>query len=274
MKSSIEFCFLIFIILFYNCNSIPQQEKYKQFYYKAHIKVINDDSLSILLTNPVDCPLRFYIDLSHTIKNGIKTYKGLPAPIICDFLSREESKKFYSKGAEFQIGKIEIVTNTGTYIDCPFHRYVKGKDTSEISLNKLVDVPAITVKVPYIHTKEITSRFFKNFIFKNKAVLKNTHWSKFWGTDLYFHNHPYLNKESAEFLRDKGALLVGIDSLNIDDTSNNSRPVHSILLGSEILIVEHLSNLHKLPKQNFHFSAIPPKLKGVGTFPVRAFAKI
>jgi len=212
------------------------------------------------------------IDLSHIIFDGLITYKGLPAPIICDYLSRENSKANYEEGATFQIGKIEMVSNTGTYIDCPFHRYENGKDLSETKLEAFANLDAITIHAK--NTMEIGVDFFRNKEIRNKAVLVNTGWSRHWNTDAYFENHPFLTKEAAEYLRDCQVKLVGIDSHNIDDTRGKSRPVHTILLGSEILIVEHLCNLDKLPESNYLFSAVPPKFKGVGTFPVRAFASV
>jgi arylformamidase len=213
------------------------------------------------------------VDLSHTIENGLVTYKGLPAPIICDYLSRENSKKFYEEGTEFQIGKIEMVSNTGTYIDCPFHRYVHGKDLSEVGLESFTDLPAIVIRVPHTKTISITDELLKNYEIRNRAVLIHTGWDEYWNTDLYYENHPHLTKEAAEYLKKCNVKLVGIDSHNIDDTSGKSRPVHTILLGAEILIVEHLCNLNSIPDDGFTFSAVPPKFKGVGTFPVRAMAK-
>jgi arylformamidase len=212
------------------------------------------------------------IDLSHTIFDGLITYKGLPAPVICDYLSREESKELYEEGTQFQIGKIELVANTGTYIDCPFHRYENGKDLSEVGLEKFVDLDAITINVKNI--TEVGVKYFEGKNVSKKAVIVYTDWAKHWNTEKYFENHPYLTKEVAEYLRDQRVRLVGIDSYNIDDTKGKSRPVHSTLLASEILIVEHMCNLDKLPESGYTFSAVPPKFKGVGTFPVRAFAKI
>lgn len=212
------------------------------------------------------------IDLSHTIFDGLVTYKGLPAPIICDFLSRENSRGKYEEGTEFQIGKIEMVSNTGTYIDCPFHRYEHGKDLSEVNLEAFANLEAVTIDAA--NAIEIGADYFKGLEIRNKAVLVRTDWSKNWNTDAYFENHPFLTKEAADYLVECGVKLVGIDSHNIDDTRGNSRPVHTILLGAEILIVEHLCNLDQLPANNYLFSAVPPKFKGVGTFPVRAFATL
>lgn len=213
-------------------------------------------------------------DLSHTIDNGLVTYKGLPAPIICDYLSREESRKIYDEGTEFQIGKIEMVSNTGTYLDCPFHRFENGKDLSEVGLECFTDLEAIVIRVPYSETLEITEVHLRNYEIRNKAVLIHTGWDKHWNTEMYYEDHPYLTKEAAEYLRDCFVKLVGIDSHNIDNTNMNSRPVHTTLLGAEILIVEHLCNLYLLSEDDFTFSAVPPKFKGVGTFPVRAMAKM
>lgn len=215
-----------------------------------------------------------FIDLSHTIENGLITYKGLPAPIICDFLSREDSRKLYEEGTEFQIGKIEMVANTGTYIDCPFHRYENGKDLSEVGLEAFTDLDGVVIHIPHTETLAITEEHLRNYEIRNRAVLIHTGWDEFWNTDNYFRPNPHLTKGASEYLRDCNVKLVGIDSVNIDDTTGKSRPAHTILLGSEILIVEHMCNLYLLPDDGFTFSAIPPKFKGMGTFPVRAMAKV
>jgi arylformamidase len=214
------------------------------------------------------------IDLSHTIEDGMITYKGLPAPIICDYLSREKSRAIYEPGTEFQIGKIEMVTNTGTYLDCPFHRYEDGKDLSQVALEKFANLPAIVVRIPHTKAIAIDRKYFESVDVKGKAVLIHTGWSEFWRKDQYFENNPFLTEDAALYLRDHGAVLVGIDSHNIDDTRGKSRPVHSTLLKAEILIVEHMCNLEQLPDMNFTFNAVPPKFKGVGTFPVRAYADV
>jgi kynurenine formamidase len=214
------------------------------------------------------------IDLSHVIEHGMITYKGLPAPLICDYLSREESRKFYAEGTAFQIGKIEMVSNTGTYLDCPFHRYADGKDLSEIDLSDFTDLDTVVVRADWRTVQAIDESYFQGLNLSDKAVLVHTDWSTHWRTDQYFENNPFLTASAAEFLKDAGVKLVGIDSHNIDDTRGNTRPVHSILLRHNILIVEHLTNLARLPTQGFQFSAVPPKFKGVGTFPVRAFARV
>ena len=215
-----------------------------------------------------------FVDLSHTIESGLITYKGLPAPIVCDYLSREESKKFYEPGTEFQIAKIEMVANTGTYLDCPFHRFAHGKDLSELEIKQFADLDGVVIRVPFTETLAITPAHLQDYEIRNRAVLIHTGWATHWNTDQYFENHPYLTKEAAGFLRDSQVKLVGIDSHNIDNTSGNSRPVHTTLLEAEILIVEHLCHLELLPAVGFLFSAVPPKFKGVGTFPVRAMAKL
>ena len=214
------------------------------------------------------------IDLSHIIEHGTLTYRGLPAPIVCDYLSREESRKIYAPGTEFQIAKIEMVANTGTYLDCPFHRYEQGKDLADISLEQFANLPAVLVRADFRKTKAVDIDFFEGIDVRGKAVLVNTNWSEHWGTDAYFENNPFLTEAAAAFLVAGGAVLVGIDSHNIDDTNGNIRPVHTVLLGNDVLIVEHLCNLHLLPGEGFLFSAVPPKFRGVGTFPVRAFATL
>lgn len=217
---------------------------------------------------------RRYIDLSHTIEDGLVTYRGLPAPVVCDYLSREESRKFYEPGTEFQIGKIEMISNTGTYLDTPFHRYADGEDLSDIGLERLIDLDGVVVRIPHSDSLEITAEDFAGLDLAGKAVLVHTGWSEFWNTERYYNGHPFLTEDAAIFLRDGGAKLVGIDSHNIDDSSGNRRPVHTTLLGSGVLIVEHMCNLESVPDSGFSFTAVPPKFKGVGTFPVRAFGRL
>jgi kynurenine formamidase len=217
---------------------------------------------------PDPCTL---IDLSHTIEHGLVTYKGLPAPIICDYLSRQASRKLYARGTEFQIGKIEMVANTGTYLDSPFHRYPDGKDLSELDVQKIANLPAI--KIPAQHKQAIdVSCLPRQEDLAGRAVLVETGWSRHWNTSQYFEGHPFLTEDAARFLADSGVVLVGIDSHNIDDVQDLRRPVHTILLRNEIPIVEHLTNLARLPPGHFRFFAVPVKVKGLGTFPVRAFA--
>ena len=212
------------------------------------------------------------IDLSHTIEHGLITYRGLPAPIICDFLTREQSRRNYAPGTEFQIGKIEMVANTGTYLDSPFHRYEDGKDLSQLDLSSLANLDGVVIKAQNIRTGGIEARAFERTKVKGKAVLVHTGWASHWGTDKYSEGHPFLTKDAAQFLAQERAALVGIDSYNIDDTADLSRPAHSILLDAGIPIVEHLCNVGELPANGFKFFAVPVKVKRMGTFPVRAFA--
>jgi len=216
-----------------------------------------------------------YIDLSHTIDDGLITYKGLPAPIICDYLSREDSSLHYDDGSTFQIGKIEMVGNSGTYMDCPYHRYEDGKDFSELFLNKLVDLPGVIIRSSYEHRLAIGVDQIAGTSVAGRAVLFQTTWDKYWRTDTYFENHPFLTDDVASFLVQEGALLVGIDSYNVDDTRVNRRPVHAKLLGSDILIIEHMCNLHLIPQARpFTLTAVPPKICKVGSLPVRVYANL
>lgn len=212
------------------------------------------------------------IDLSHTIENGMITYKGLPAPLMCDHLSREQSRSTYAEGTEFQIGKIEMVGNTGTYLDTPFHRYADGYDLSGLDLDRISGVPAVVVRVAGQVGRAIEWTAFVASDVGGRAVLVHTGWDRHWRTDQYFEDHPFLTADAATYLRDHGALVVGIDSYNIDDVSGGERPVHTILLGAGIPICEHMTNLDALPIDGFRFWAVPPKVSKMGTFPVRAHA--
>ncbi len=217
----------------------------------------------------IDQPHRL-IDVSHTVEAGMVTYKGLPAPIICDYLSREASRSHYSEGTEFHIGKIEMVANTGTYVDSPFHRYAQGKDLSQLPLSSLADLDAVVVRVEHAG-RAIDAALFADLEVTGKAVLVHTGWDRHWRTDQYFEGHPFLTEEAAQDLAARGAVLVGIDSYNIDDTGDGRRPVHSTLLARDIPIVEHMCRLDRLPDAGFRFFAAPVKVKAFGTFPVRAF---
>jgi kynurenine formamidase len=211
------------------------------------------------------------IDVSHVIESGMITYKGLPAPLVCDYLSREASRKVYAPGTEFHIGKIEMVANTGTYLDAPFHRFADGVDVADLPLEKLAHLPALVVRIDSASGRAVTRNAFAGLDVRGKAVLVQTGWDRHWRTDQYFEGHPFLTSDAARHLAEAGAALVGIDSLNIDDTADLSRPVHTALLGAGIPVAEHLTGLAQLPDDDFRFYAVPVKVRGMGTFPVRAF---
>ena len=198
------------------------------------------------------------------------TYKGLPAPHICDYWTREHSAQFYDDGSTFQIGRIDMVANTGTYLDAPFHRHAGGDDLAALALERLASLPGLAVRAAAMAAD---ADLFDGLDIAGKAVLVHTGWDRHWRTDAYYRDHPFLTEAAARLLAERGAALVGIDSHNIDDTSTRARPVHTILLGAGILICEHMTNLAALPDAGFTFSAVPPKIAGMGTFPVRAFAE-
>jgi kynurenine formamidase len=200
------------------------------------------------------------------------TYQGLPGPIICDYLSREASRTRYAAGTEFQIGKIELVGNTGTYIDSPFHRYADGIDLSELPLESLANLPCVVARIAPHAGPAIDVLPLSEAQVRGRAVLVHTGWDRHWRTDAYFNDHPHLTARAAEWLVKAGAVLVGIDSFNIDSVKTGERPVHSELLGHDIPIVEHLRGLDSLPAEGSRFFAVPVKVKSFGTFPVRAFA--
>ncbi len=214
------------------------------------------------------------VDLSHTVEDGMVTYKGLPAPLICDYLSREASRSRYAAGTEFQIGRIDMVANTGTYIDSPFHRYARGKDFSRLALESIADLECVVIRATEGRSRAIRRLPVEVERLRGKALLVHTGWDANWRTDQYFEDHPFLTGELAEQLVAAGVALVGIDSFNIDSTDDRTRPVHSTLLGADIPIVEHLCGLGALPERGAIFYAVPVKVKRMGTFPVRAFARV
>jgi kynurenine formamidase len=214
-----------------------------------------------------------FLDLSHAVEHGVVTYKGLPAPVICDYLSRADSRAHYAAGTEFQIGRIDMVANTGTYVDSPFHRYAQGKDLAQLPLESLAELDALVVDLPR-GARVLEAQVLAKLELAGRAVLVRTGWSRHYATEQYFDGHPFVSRAAAELLVARGAKLVGIDSLNIDDTQDGSRPTHTLLLGAEIPIAEHLTNLADLPREGFRFTAVPVKVKAFGTFPVRAYACI
>ena len=210
------------------------------------------------------------IDLSHPIENGMITYPGLPAPVITDHWTRASTRAHYAPGTEFHIGRIDMVANTGTYLDAPFHRYEDGTDVAGLPLSSLADLPCLVARVPEQRMIDVLPLDASEV--RGAAVLVHTGWSRHWGSDAYFHEHPFLTGPLASWLAEAGAALIGIDSLNIDGTQTGERPVHSTLLAAGIPIVEHLSNLETVPERGARFFAVPAPVRGFGAFPVRAFA--
>jgi kynurenine formamidase len=215
-----------------------------------------------------------FIDLSHDVEAGMTTYQGLPAPLVCDFLSREASRSHYAEGTEFLIGQIELVGNTGTYLDSPFHRFAGGTDLAGLPLASLADLETVVIDVTG-GGRAIHAEVFPDAAgLRGKAVLVQTGWDRYWRTDAYFAGHPFLTADAADYLVSAGAALVGIDSYNIDDTDDGRRPVHTSLLGADIPIVEHMTNLGAVPANGARFFAVPVKIRRFASFPVRAFVVV
>ncbi len=212
------------------------------------------------------------VELSHVIRDGQVTLPGFPAPHLGTFLSREASRERYAPGVEFHIATITMIANTGTYLDTPSHRYAEGDDLSTISPERLFEVEGIVVRATGMH--EIGADAFEGRDVRGRAVLVHTGWDVHFGTPAYGDGHPHLVESAVRRLVAGGAVLVGIDSLNIDDTADGTRPAHSQLLGAGIPILEHLTNLGALPDTGFRVTALPPRIAGMGTFPVRAIARL
>ena len=212
------------------------------------------------------------VELSHPIVNGMITVPNLPPPVIDEYLTREASRERYAPGTEFSIGRITMIANTGTYLDTPFHRFADGIDLAGMPLERLVDLDGVLVR-PL--ERVVTAEALRDLDIGGRALLVNCGWDRHWGTEAYGNGqHPFLTRDAAEWLVASGAALVGIDSQNIDDTLDASRPAHAILLGAGIPIVEHLTGLGELPTSGFAFTAAPPRVVGMGTWPVRAYAKL
>ncbi|WP_159767194.1 cyclase family protein [Streptomyces sp. HM190] len=215
---------------------------------------------------------RRIVDLSHTIRHGMTTYPGLPGPEIGEHLTREASRDHYAPGTEFAIGRITMVSNTGTYLDSPFHRFGGGHDLAGLPIGTFADLDGVVVRVHDAGGRAVDRAALLPYDVTGRAVLIHTGWDRHWGTERYGHGHPYLTADAVAWLVDRRAALVGIDSLNIDDTDDGTRPAHTGLLAAGIPVVEHLRGLDRLPPQGFRFHAAPPPVEGMGTFPVRAYA--
>lgn len=211
------------------------------------------------------------VDLSHEIEHGMITYPGLPGPVVSDFLGREASRGHYAEGTTFHIARVRMVANTGTYVDSPFHRFAHGKDIGSLPLERLADLPGLVIDASR-GGRELDATLFSGRDLSGLAVLVRTGWDAHWRTPRYAEGHPHLTRAAAEHLAGAGPALVGIDSLNIDDTNDGVRPAHTLLLGSGIPIVEHLTNLQELPESGFRLHCVPAPFRGLGSFPVRAYA--
>lgn len=211
------------------------------------------------------------VDLSHVIEDGMTTYPGLPCPQISEYLSFDASAERYAPDTGFSIGQITMVANTGTYLDTPAHRFRGGYDLSGLLLERCALLPAVVFDAD----GAIGPELFADVEVAAMAVLLRTGWDRHWrSTDYGGPDHPYLTEGGAEALVEKGVALVGIDSVNIDDTRTGYRPAHTVLLAAGVPVVEHLTHLGDLPQAGAHFFAVPPAVRGLATFPVRAFATV
>ena len=220
----------------------------------------------------MDLLTRRVVDLSHPIEPGMTTYPGLPGPVVSDFLSREASSEKYASGTTFQIGRVEMVANTGTYVDAPFHRFAEGADVGSLPLERLVDLEGIVFD--RAAGRAFDADLFEGRELEGKAVLLRSGWDAHWRTPAYGEGHPYVTRRAAEVLAAARPSLVGVDSVNIDDTQDGSRPAHTLLLAAGIPIVEHLTNLGGLPVSGFRFHCAVAPFHGIGSFPARAYAVI
>lgn len=214
------------------------------------------------------------VELNHVISAGMTTYPGLPGPEITPHLTREESRHHYDAGTEFAIDRISMVGNTGTYLDSPYHRFAGGTDLAGVPLEAVADLPIVVIRVADSADRGTGPGVITPFDVAGSAVLLHTGWDRYWGTPDYGGAAPYLTEAAARHLADTGARLVGIDSVNIDDTTGASRPAHSILLAAGIPVLEHLTGLDQLPVTGARLHAAPPRIRSFGTFPVRAYALI
>ena len=214
------------------------------------------------------------VELSHVIRAGMITYPGLPGPEITPYLTREASRAQYASGTEFAFDRLTLVGNTGTYLDAPYHRYAKGADLSTLPLARTADLPAVVARMAGAPQRGIDAGALAALNVRGRAVLLHTGDDARFGSPAYAEGHHFLTRAGAAWLADSGAALVGIDGLNIDDTADGERPAHTLLLAADIPVVEHLTGLEQLPPTGAWFTAVPLRIQGLGTIPVRAFARL
>ena len=212
------------------------------------------------------------IDLSHEIVDGMVTHPGIPGPAISTFLTHEASAARYAPGTTFEIGRIDLVANTGTYLDTPAHRFPGGPDLADLDLDRVVDLDGVLVDCRGRAERAIGPDVFDGLTVQGRAVLVATGWDAHWGTEAYLSDNPFLTEAAARHLVDAGVALIGIDSLNVDSLGDPRRPAHTAILGAGIPLVEHLTGLDRLPREGWRFFAVPPRIRGMATFPIRAFA--
>ncbi len=214
------------------------------------------------------------VELNHVIRAGMITYPGLPGPAIAPHLTREASRDQYAPGTEFAIDELTMIGNTGTYLDAPYHRYADGADLSSVPLARAADLPATVVRVAGTQQRAIDVGALAALDVRGRAVLLHTGDDARFGTPAYAEGPHFLTRAGAAWLAANGAALVGIDAINIDDTGDSERPAHTLLLAAGIPVVEHLTGLGQLPPTGARFTAVPLRIEGLGTIPVRAFARL
>lgn len=214
------------------------------------------------------------VDLTHVLEDGMVTYPGLAVPSISDYLSWEDSASRYAPGTEFQIGRIDMIANTGTYLDAPSHRHRGAADLADLPLERVAGLQGLVVDATGAGPG-IDRTGFGSLDVEGHAVLVRTGWDRHWRKASYGDpDAPHLTRDAAQWLVDRGAALVGIDSLNIDSAKDGERPVHTLLLAMGIPVLEHLTRLDHLPADGFELHAAPVPVRGMGTFPVRAYAVV
>jgi len=212
------------------------------------------------------------IDLSHPIRNGMRVYPGIPAPEISAFLTHEQSRARYQGQCELTFSQVNIVAGVGTYLDAPYHRQPGLPDHATLPLSSLVDVPGVVIDLRHRSGRAITPDALGNGDWHDRAVLLRSGMDAHWETDRYWSEGPFLMAETALRLVAAGIALLGVDFLNVDDTSDPRRPAHTALLRAGIPIIENLRGLGALQTPGFRLHAATIPLEGVASFPIRAYA--
>jgi kynurenine formamidase len=208
-----------------------------------------------------------FIDVSHPIVEGMETYRPLPPPRV-EVLNDYDASRYDGK-AEFLIASLHLCGNTGTYVDAPRHRFRDGADLAGLPLERLANLEVVVIDATDTG-RAIGPDALPASDLGGRALLVRTEFSRHWGTERYFSDNPFLTGEACERLLAAGVAFVGIDSLNIDDIADMTRPAHTTLLRAGVPICEHMTNLAAVPSGG-RLHAVPIAWVGGGTFPVRAY---
>ncbi len=205
------------------------------------------------------------IDLTHTLNSDISVYPGSEKPKFTEVLTIEKN------GAAEKL--IEVYTHSGTHMDAPAHMCENGKTLDQFNPSDFLG-KALIIDVTHLEDRigfeDILP--FGPWLSDVKFVFFRTGWSKYWGTDKYLKGYPVLTKKAANWLCEQRVRGVGVDTLSVDALDTDEYPVHKILLGCDMFIIENLTGLEVLPEKHIEVACLPMKIEKSDGAPARVIA--